>query len=117
MGRWSAIGIRAALVAAATLLVANCDPGDPRLMKNYPEFASAQGVATMAQDGVITVRFPAFLTVETQEAAFDQVRPDEARYELILKIIGGLKPGEVKPFFVPDEPPNSIETSPEGQQE
>jgi hypothetical protein len=103
----SGLKVRAALVAAATLLASSCDPGDPKLMKNYPEFASAQGVATMARDGVITVRFPAFITVDTQEAAFDTVRPDEGRYDRILKMIGDLKPGQVKPFYVPDEPPNS----------
>lgn len=60
------------------------------------EQVASIGVATMAADGTITMRVRSLPPGPVAEGTFEY-RPDNPRYQDILKHLGGLAPGESKP--------------------
>ena len=89
--------LRCAPLAAALLLAlltgaAGAEPGT-----GVPcEQVESIGVATMTQDGTITLRLRSLPPGPVAEGTMSY-RPGDPQYEEIMRHLGGIKPGETKP--------------------
>src|SRR3954463_9028960 len=70
---------------------------------NYPEFASAVGVARMSWTGAITIQFPAVISPRDFEVGTETIKPGEPRYENMRHCLG-LRPGQIKALYDPPAP-------------
>ena len=82
-------GLRQAFLAFGLMLLAG-----PAL--SQPAMPSSIGVASMAEDRVITLRLRAEDHGMVGEGSLTY-RPGDAQYEDVIRHLGGLKPGESKP--------------------
>jgi hypothetical protein len=94
--RRMATGCRQGLLPALVLLLASAAAVAADDDKARCEAVESIGVASMAPDGVITLRIRSLPPGPIAEGQF-RYAPNDPKYEEIKKHLGGIAPGESKP--------------------